>query len=131
MSTNVSMAANAIVFLVLLAIAAFCLYTSNQQGCALSLAAAALLGVLMLFHFWTSRQVRQQLTVTRVVETVKSNSPYSASCAICLNDFEDFDKLTQLPCMHAFHKECFDCWMAKSDSCPHCRAVFRTAQVIR
>ena len=131
MSSYVSMAANSIVFLVLLAIAAFCLYTSNQQGFALSLAAAALLGILILFHFWSTRQARRKLTVTLVVETDRSHIKYSESCAICLCDFDDADKLTQLPCMHAFHKECFDCWMAKSDSCPHCRAVFRTAQVIR
>jgi len=118
MARYVSMVANLIVFLVLCGIAGFCLYTQNVPGCALAVSAACLVAMFILFHVWYSFQ-RQKSVVARI--TVPK---YCSTCAICLADFEQSDDLTQLPCLHAFHTDCFQRWMAKSGSCPHCRASF-------
>jgi hypothetical protein len=43
------------------------------------------------------------------------------ACAICLCDLEDGEKLSLLPCHHAFHGACITPWLEKSDDCPSCR----------
>ncbi|CAG8667872.1 14465_t:CDS:1 [Dentiscutata erythropus] len=44
------------------------------------------------------------------------------TCAICLEDFDDGDKIRELPCHHYYHVECIDPWLTtKSSSCPLCK----------
>ncbi|KAB1200444.1 RING-H2 finger protein ATL73 [Morella rubra] len=51
------------------------------------------------------------------------SSPSSASsCAICLVDFSEGDKIRVLPkCDHRFHVACIDKWLLSHSSCPTCR----------
>jgi Ring finger domain len=44
-------------------------------------------------------------------------------CAICLNEFADQDKLTELPtCEHKFHTKCIREWLKENRICPYCRS---------
>lgn len=44
-------------------------------------------------------------------------------CAVCLNEFEDEEKLRLLPkCNHVFHPDCIDSWLSLHTTCPVCRA---------
>jgi hypothetical protein len=47
--------------------------------------------------------------------------PESASCSICLGEFQPKQKVRKVVCMHIFHTECIDEWCAKTLSCPVCR----------
>ena len=46
----------------------------------------------------------------------------SCSCAICLDDFEDKEKVRLLPCGHRFHESCLTPWLTeRHSSCPLCK----------
>jgi hypothetical protein len=42
-------------------------------------------------------------------------------CSICLEDILQ-DKITTFECNHKFHLSCLNQWVAKSHTCPQCRA---------
>jgi len=50
----------------------------------------------------------------------------TATCAICLCDFETNEELRLLPCVHLFHKPCIDVWIRRQGlaaSCPLCKRL--------
>ncbi|KAF8401866.1 hypothetical protein HHK36_012813 [Tetracentron sinense] len=47
----------------------------------------------------------------------------SYECAVCLNEFQEEEKLRVLPnCTHAFHIDCIDIWLQNNANCPLCRS---------
>jgi hypothetical protein len=45
------------------------------------------------------------------------------TCAICLADYEVDEEIRLLPCVHFYHKECIDTWLARSCVCPLCKST--------
>ena len=43
------------------------------------------------------------------------------TCAICLVEFEDDERIKVLRCEHAFHAECIDPWLHRHNVCPMCK----------
>lgn len=52
--------------------------------------------------------------------TMDEVQPYQ-ECCICLDPFNDDDKLIKLRCSHIYHKECFEEWIKNQKICPYCR----------
>lgn len=50
----------------------------------------------------------------------KTDDPDHSSCAVCLADYADGDKLRHLPCGHHFHTKCADRWLRRNKRCPLC-----------
>ena len=46
----------------------------------------------------------------------------NTNCTICLDEFEDGDKLVELKeCHHVFHKSCINTWFTQKQTCPNCQ----------
>jgi hypothetical protein len=67
------------------------------------------------------RLSRSNLKKLPLVKFKKGTGMYE-TCAVCLEDFEEGEKLRQLPCKHAYHTKCIDPWLTKNRRvCPVCK----------
>ncbi|KAJ8543512.1 hypothetical protein K7X08_006035 [Anisodus acutangulus] len=55
-------------------------------------------------------------------DAISEKKTSSCECAVCLNDFQDNEKLRIIPsCAHIFHIDCIDVWLQNNANCPLCR----------
>ena len=64
-----------------------------------------------------------QLPVTKI-ENINKLNDENKKCIICLEDFENDDKIIYLPCFHLFHEKCITDWINMNKGfCPLCRTI--------
>ena len=56
-----------------------------------------------------------------ILENVDKLCSEKKKCTVCLEDFENSDKVINLTCLHMFHSECIRKWLRKNNSCPICK----------
>ena len=50
-----------------------------------------------------------------------ADSGKDKECVVCMNEYQQGEKLLVLTCFHRFHYECVLKWFADNSSCPVCR----------
>ena len=56
-----------------------------------------------------------------MIEDVNKLDNDKKNCLICLEDYQNGDKTTTLPCIHLFHTYCILNWLKTKNNCPICK----------
>ncbi|GAX24565.1 hypothetical protein FisN_4Hh084 [Fistulifera solaris] len=63
------------------------------------------------------------LKIPVFLKTKKYNHADSITCSICLQDFQQGDRIGDLPCQHPFHVDCLKEWIQLKNHCPLCKVT--------
>ncbi len=58
---------------------------------------------------------------SRILENTDGLCPEKKKCTICLDNFENKDRIINLSCLHMFHSACIRKWLKKNNTCPICK----------
>ena len=64
---------------------------------------------------------RTSCSLNKTSSSKKSQLSSSKTCAICLEDYQNKDRLRNLQCLHDFHQSCVDEWFRDKATCPICK----------
>ena len=58
---------------------------------------------------------------SRILENIDNLAPEKRRCIICLENFQKFNKIINLSCLHMFHDDCIKKWLKNQNYCPICK----------
>ena len=67
----------------------------------------------------------QQIDLLPVTKYKKKLYSENFQCIICMEEFEEKEKVKLLPCGHIFHINCIKQWLLKQKSCPFCKSEIK------
>lgn len=80
-------------------------------------------------------QVFKRRQAVRSLQTIlyHKNEKEDVECSICLETFQEKDRVKVLPCKHIFHEQCAQGWIGNIRGvCPLCRqGIFQNKQDVR
>ena len=68
----------------------------------------------------TDQAIVSELPETQIDDINKLEED-KKNCVICMEDFKNGDKSTNLPCLHMFHTNCIQSWLKTQNTCPICK----------
>ena len=68
----------------------------------------------------TDAAIVSELPETQI-DDIKKLDKDKQNCVICMEDFKNGDKSTNLPCLHMFHTNCIQSWLKTQNTCPICK----------
>ena len=68
----------------------------------------------------TDATIVSELPETKI-DDIKKLDNDKKNCVICMEDFKNGDKSTNLPCLHMFHTNCIQSWLKTQNTCPICK----------
>ena len=63
------------------------------------------------------------LKIPVCLKTKKYSQSDTTTCSICLQDFQQGDRIGDLPCKHPFHVDCLKEWIQLKNHCPLCKVT--------
>ena len=76
----------------------------------------------LFFYIVMTRHVRKRPPTRAVLNRRRVSRPIEGDCAICFGEYVVGSYQLLLPCGHCFHSRCVTRWLARSHTCPLCRA---------
>ena len=67
----------------------------------------------------------QQFESLPITKYNKEKYSENFQCIICMEEFNEREKVKLLPCGHIFHPNCIKEWLMKQKSCPFCKSEIR------
>ena len=69
----------------------------------------------------SKRQIKKLKIISYKPNMIDNHIIDSSQCIICLEDYNENDKIRILKCNHNFHVHCSDEWLFINDRCPLCQ----------
>eukprot|EP00928_Gymnodinium_smaydae_P072375 TRINITY_DN55749_c0_g1_i1.p1 TRINITY_DN55749_c0_g1~~TRINITY_DN55749_c0_g1_i1.p1 ORF type:complete len:359 (+),score=90.80 TRINITY_DN55749_c0_g1_i1:78-1154(+) len=85
---------------------------------------SALLGGALPQQGIDANTVARRTLITTLGEQDQNSGGLSEehrTCMVCLEEFRGGDEVRILPCLHRYHRECVDNWLAVNRHCPVCK----------
>lgn len=82
-----------------------------------------LLSFIFCIYMWRLRcRAREERGYTRI-QFKEKNKKYSSMCAVCLEEFRNYEYIAICRCKHCFHMNCLLQWLKHRNFCPMCKAT--------
>ena len=97
---------------------------NNDQSFIVILAAISFL-IIRFIYLYCSCTCNNKLKHNRYKKIIfDEEKEYYDSCTICLDDFDNNEKLLKLKCNHIYHEKCIKIWFKNKSNCPNCNSSF-------